>query len=123
MAKLYDAYEHPKEYKKRHNVKYKHRRFISNLEMSIIKHDQAVHNAQVKRGEAKDANNGLISECGCGGRGCFIHRNYKGSTNQVGIDLLNKIMSNVKKVRKPIKDERNELAIIMAGFDPKTSFR
>ena len=123
MAKLHNVYEHPKEYQKRHNIKYNHRRFISNVEMSIIKHDQAVHNAQVKRNEKKAGNNGLIYDCGCGGRGCFLHRNYKGLTNQAGIDLLNKIMSNAKKAKKPIKDERNELAISRAGFDSKTSFR
>lgn len=122
MAKLYNAYEHPKERLKREKAS-RGERFYSNLEMSIIKHDQAVHNAQVKRGEAQAGNNNLIYECGCGARGCFLHRNYKGQTNQTGIDLLNRIMSNAKKARKPIKDEKNELSIKMAGFDSKTSFR
>lgn len=120
MAKLYNVYEHPKERIKRKKA-CKGGRFYSNLEMAIIKHDQAVHNAQIKR-EAQDGNNGLIYECGCGGLGCFLHRNYKGQTNQSGIDLLNRIMSNAKKARKPIKDKRNELSIKMAGFD-SNSFR
>jgi hypothetical protein len=121
MAKLYNAYEHPKEYKKRHSGS--DRRFYPNLEMSIIKHDQAVQNSQKKRGEVETAGNGFIYICGCGCRGCFLHRDYKGSTNQAGVDLLSKIMSNAKKILSSKKDDANDYVIRKAGFDSKTSFR
>lgn len=123
MTKLYDVKEHPKEQRKRDMRT--NRRFYSNLEMSIIKHDQAVHNAQRKRGDAETetAGNSIIYECGCGFRGCFLHTDYKGATNQAGIDLLSKIMSNAKKVSSSKKDEANDYVIRKAGFDPKTSFR
>jgi hypothetical protein len=91
--------------------------------MSIVKHDEAVRNAQVKRGEVANKNNGLIYECGCGAVGCFIHHSYKASNpNQAGIELLHAI-TNKTKTSKPKKDEANELAISRNGFDPKTSFK
>ena len=123
MAGLYDAYEHPKERIKRGKVKYNHRRFYTRLDMSIIKHDESVHNAKAKRGEVADENNGLIYECGCGAVGCFIHRSYKASNpNKAGIELLH-IINNKNKLNKPKKDELNELVILRDGFDPKTSFK
>lgn len=122
MAKLYNAYEHPKEQKKRDKVKYRHRRFYTNLDMSILKHDEAVQNSQKKRGEVLSSGNGLIYECGCGCRGCFIHRDYQSSPNQAGLDLLKRIF-NKTKPRKPVKDEANEYSILRNGFDPKTSFK
>jgi len=122
MAKLYDAYEHPKEQKKRDKVKYRHRRFYTKLDMSILKHDEAVQNAQKKRGEVKSAGNGIIYECGCGCRGCFIHRDWESSPNQVGLELLKNIF-NKSKPTKPKKDEANEYSILRNGFDTKTSFR
>jgi hypothetical protein len=55
-----------------------HNRFYSQLDMSIIKHDIAVNNARIKRGEILlKGNNEYISVCGCGGIGCFIHGNFK----------------------------------------------
>jgi hypothetical protein len=52
--------------------------------MSILKHDAAIHNAKVNRGEVKKIGwteekalkghgFGGITPCGCGREGCFIH--------------------------------------------------
>jgi len=49
------------------------RRFYTNTDMSIIKHDQAVHNSQIKRGEIDKKGSYSIYPCGCGHEGCFIH--------------------------------------------------
>ena len=49
------------------------KRFYSRLDMAIIKHDEAVRNSEVKRGELKITNNRYIYICGCGVEGCFIH--------------------------------------------------
>ena len=44
--------------------------------MSIIKHDTAVQNSQVNRGEVRRTNNQKVYECGCGCEGCFLHVSY-----------------------------------------------
>lgn len=48
-------------------------------DMAVIKHDQAVRNAQVKRGEKTNVEGGIeyIAVCGCGVEGCFLHLSYK----------------------------------------------
>lgn len=127
MAKLYNAYEHPKEKIKRNNRKYKHRRFYSNLEMSIIKHDEAVHNSETKRGSTSAGNNHVIYECGCGCRGCFLHRNYTATNeNSEGISLLRNIMNKTKPIKKDshltIKWLQNDLIMRRNGFD-ENSFK
>lgn len=53
------------------------RRFLNQRDMSIIKHDASVINAQEKRGEVKLSANRYISICGCGVEGCAIHGCYK----------------------------------------------
>lgn len=70
MAHLYKHIEKKKE--SRHgNRKY------TALDMATIKHDEAVRNAQINRGEVvPEGNNGYISVCGCGVEGCFIHGNF-----------------------------------------------
>jgi hypothetical protein len=45
--------------------------------MAIVKHDEAVQNAKIKRREIKAHNNRFISVCGCGREGCFIHGSYE----------------------------------------------
>lgn len=52
-------------------------RFYTALDMAIVKHDEAVQNAKIKRGEIKPHNNRYISVCGCGREGCFIHGSYE----------------------------------------------
>lgn len=118
MAKLYSVKEHPKEQIKRDKRKYKHRRFFSGLEMSIIKHDEAIHNSEMKRGVAGKGNNNIVYECGCGCRGCFIHRNYTSKNEKTeGVSLLRNIMNKTKPTtRKPI-DVENELIMKRNGFD------
>lgn len=69
--KLYDTKISAKD--KRRSHKFKNRRFLSQLDMSIIKHDIAAKNSEIKRGErARHAVTG-ITMCGCGGIGCAIH--------------------------------------------------
>ena len=56
----------------RHNDK----RFYTNLDMSIIKHDEAVHNAKLKRGIIQKKGIKSIYVCGCGCEGCFLQIEY-----------------------------------------------
>lgn len=71
MTNLYDVREH-KKHKREH--RHKEGRFYSQLDMSIIKHDAAIRNSQIKRGEiVPNSNNHYIEVCGCGAVGCFIH--------------------------------------------------
>jgi hypothetical protein len=59
-------------------------RFITQKDMAIIKHDAAVYNTKVKRGEIVPRSieyigqparkiNGNIYACSCGAVGCFVH--------------------------------------------------
>jgi len=57
-------------------------RFYTALDMAIIKHDIAVKNAEKKRGITPDYPNNIISVCGCGGEGCFIHSSWKTTQTQ-----------------------------------------
>jgi hypothetical protein len=52
-------------------------RFYTAVDMAIIKHDAAVVNAKRKRGEVESHNNQIVSVCGCGREGCFIHTSYE----------------------------------------------
>jgi len=55
--------------------------FKSSLDMAIIKHDEAVKNSKVKRGELKlKGNNEYVSNCKCGARGCTMPSSYANST-------------------------------------------
>ena len=49
------------------------RRFYSQLDMSIVKRDNAFKNSQIKRGVIPDFPVNNIVECGCGAIGCFLH--------------------------------------------------
>lgn len=71
MAKLYSNIKRKKESKNGN-------RFYTDLDMATVKHDTAVQNARIKRGESKKkGNNEYISVCGCGVEGCFIHGNFE----------------------------------------------
>lgn len=59
------------------NGKAKGRRFYSPADMSIIKHDIAVKNAQNKKQPPTDVVKEYIVPCGCGATGCFIHSHVK----------------------------------------------
>jgi hypothetical protein len=108
MAKLYDIEESLKTERNRNRAM--RRFFYSSKDMSIIKHDIAVKNSRIKRGEEKDHAYNRIYPCGCGGAGCFLHTGYDNKKQTTEVDL--------DKQKK-----ENELAILKAGFDPKTSFR
>ncbi len=54
-----------------------YKRFYTSKDMSIIKHDIAVKNSQVNRGETNKSNHTDIVICGCGLEGCFLHINIK----------------------------------------------
>jgi hypothetical protein len=53
--------------------KHRNRRFLSQLDMSIIKHDIAVKNSEIKRGDRERYAETGIYMCGCGSPGCAIH--------------------------------------------------
>jgi hypothetical protein len=57
--------------------KHRGRRFLSQSDMSVIKHDIAVKNSQIKRGERERRAESGISICGCGTVGCAIHYDRK----------------------------------------------
>jgi hypothetical protein len=51
-----------------------YKRFYTQLDMAILKKDQAIINSKVKRGEmSKKHNNIYVCGCGCGREGCFLH--------------------------------------------------
>lgn len=49
------------------------RKFMTPRDMAVIKHDEAVYNARLKRGEIEEKSVHKISVCGCGCIGCAIH--------------------------------------------------
>ncbi len=49
------------------------KRFYTDIDMAIIKHDTAVHNSNIKREIIEKKGTYLVYECGCGGEGCFLH--------------------------------------------------
>jgi hypothetical protein len=75
MSKLYDVERSSKDRLKA--KKHKNRRFLSQLDMSIIKHDIAVKNSEIKRGERESYAMTGIYMCSCGGAGCAIHYDKK----------------------------------------------
>jgi hypothetical protein len=56
---------------------HRNRRFLSQLDMSIIKHDIAVKNSEIKRGEREKCAETGIYMCSCGAPGCAIHYDKK----------------------------------------------
>jgi len=67
MAKLNDIV------KGRRHSRIRHARFYTSVDMSIVKHDDAVRNSRIKRGEMKRSKVEAIFCCGCGVEGCFFH--------------------------------------------------
>ncbi len=56
------------------NRYYGGRRFQTQIDMAILKHDIAAHNSRIKRGEIEkrdDMKMEYIFACGCGAAGCF----------------------------------------------------
>lgn len=57
---------------------YSSRRFYSRLDMAIVKHDEAIKNAKIKRGElVLEGNNEYVYHCSCGATGCLVHASFK----------------------------------------------
>lgn len=60
--------------RQRKNSRHHGRRFYTDVDMAFIKHDAAVKNSRVNRGEIKlTSGNEYVQVCGCGVEGCFIH--------------------------------------------------
>lgn len=58
----------------KHRKSSKHdNRFYTAMDMAIVKHDSAVKNSRIKRGETERKGNEYIMICGCGAEGCFLH--------------------------------------------------
>jgi len=70
MANLYCIKESSKDVLRRRKAS--RRRFFSMKDLAILKHDIAVRNSKVKRGEVGGGANQLIYLCNCGAPGCFI---------------------------------------------------
>lgn len=52
--------------------------FLSTLDMAVVKHDEAIKNSQIKRGELTlKGNNEYIVKCRCGNRGCLYSSSFK----------------------------------------------
>ena len=75
MAQLYNVKSSNKDEIRR--KKHKNRRFLSQLDMSVINHDISVKNSKIKRGEMKEYSVTGIQMCGCGSPGCAIHYNLE----------------------------------------------
>lgn len=48
------------------------KRFLTSVDMSSLKMEEAILNSKVKRGEIGDNPHTDIVQCGCGEEGCFI---------------------------------------------------
>ena len=57
--------------------KHRGRRFLGSLDMSIIKHDIAIKNSEIKRGDRPQYAETGIHMCSCGVAGCAIHYDKK----------------------------------------------
>jgi hypothetical protein len=73
------------------------KRFYTSLDMAIAKHDQAVRNSKIKRGEMKRGGTEYIADCGCGSEGCFLHGGY--DTPKVEKEVI------VKKNKNELSDD------------------
>lgn len=71
MANLYEITHNRKHAKDKPHKRGK--RFYTSVDMSIIKHDGAVHNSEIKIKEIEKKGVYQIYECGCGNEGCFLH--------------------------------------------------
>jgi len=78
MAKLYDGVEiAAKKGRKTTGSRNAGNRLFDSLDMAIVKHDEVIHNAQIKRGEIEKGKQHMIYQCGCGSSGCCIHIEVK----------------------------------------------
>lgn len=77
MAKLYDAVGIANKKGRSTKTTREGNRLFDALDMAIIKHDEAVHNAELKRGEKVKGKKHVIYACGCGGSGCCLHVEVK----------------------------------------------
>jgi len=51
--------------------------FLSALDMATVRHDEAIRNSKLKRGElVLRGNNEYICKCRCGGTGCLFHGSF-----------------------------------------------
>ena len=71
MSKLYSVERSSKDQLRAR--KHRKRKFLSSLDMSIVKHDISVKNSEIKRGERDQAAHTTIYMCSCGAPGCAIH--------------------------------------------------
>jgi thiamine pyrophosphokinase len=71
-------------------------RFFTSLDMSEIKHQEAIKNSEIKRGKRQDKGNNYISECGCGFEGCFVH----GEFDSISQEEFNNFSKNKQKHHK-----------------------
>lgn len=55
----------------------KGKRFYTSRDMAIIKHDAAVRNSKVNRGEISGYGNEVVTVCSCGREGCFVHTGFE----------------------------------------------
>jgi hypothetical protein len=60
----------------RKHSRFNDKRFYTSLDISIIKHDEAIHNAKLKRGILQRKGRKSICVCGCGVEGCFLQIEY-----------------------------------------------
>lgn len=88
MAKLWEKIKKRKHSRKSNN------RFYTSRDMAIVKHDVAVRNSRIKRGDITTTNNHQIYECGCGAEGCFIHSSYKTMTQEQKNNFEKRLKNN-----------------------------
>ncbi len=89
----------------KHRKESKHgNRFYTDKDMAIIKHDVAVKNSEIKRGEKERKGNEIIYICGCGVEGCFIHSGY----DSIPQDKVNEWEKNRSHHSGETKKERKE---------------
>jgi len=53
------------------------KRFLTSVDMSSLKLEEAILNSKVNRGESEDNPHTDIVQCGCGMEGCFIFYTVK----------------------------------------------
>lgn len=107
MAKLWKAMKKAKE--SAHG-----NRFLSSRDMAEIKHQEAVYNSEIKRGDRKvEGQNHYITLCGCGIEGCTIHGNYKSISKeeQVAWEKRKKKHHYESKAAKREKARKENIAL------------
>lgn len=96
-----------------HSGPYKQgRRFYTDVDMAIIKLDEAVLNSMVKRGEVVINNNQHIVICGCGVEGCFLHISNESCSE---VDLQNRIDYQDRVISKRDEDSKKRANTYKTG--------